>query len=143
MTELESFKGILDKRGYHYREEGERLIVDGLNFSSMMSLTGVKSIPPCVSFVNFHKVILDSLEELPFGTELVTDWVYLSSLRRIDSSVRINESMLISPLTEKSDISILRIVFKFAFSVPGISDNRVLNEMISLGLFDKKGFNRK
>jgi hypothetical protein len=143
MTELESFKGILDKRGYPYREEGERLIVDGLTSSTSLRLPGVKSIPPCVSFVNFHSIILDSLEELPFRTELATDYVYLTSLRRIDSSVRINESMLISPLTEKSDISILRIVFKFAFSVSGISDNRVLNRMISLGLFDKKGFNRK
>ena len=111
--EREEFKRMLKEKGYPCEESEGRLIV-GRTWNNI-DLSWVKSIPSGVEFKN------------ALG-------VYLASLRRIDPSVRFfNLSSVISPILGGSIEG--SIIWSFSFSVPGIENYRVLNNMISMGLF--------
>jgi len=121
----EDFKRVLTRRRIPYRVEGKRLIVG--RWRSDMDLSGVKTIPSETVFNNMGSINLPDIEEIPSGVELRTSFVHLNALKRIHPSARFTDSTsVISPLLGTGD---------FPFRTPGISDFRVLNKMISLGLF--------
>jgi hypothetical protein len=131
--EREEFKRMLKEKGYPCEESEGRLIV-GRTWNNI-DLSWVKSIPSGIVFSNNFSVNLDSLEAIPSGVEFKNALgVYLASLRRIDPSVRFfNLSSVISPILGGSIEG--SIIWSFSFSVPGIENYRVLNKMISMGLF--------
>jgi hypothetical protein len=131
--EREEFKRMLKEKGYPCEEEEGRLVVGRV--WNNIDLSWVKSIPSGIVFSNNFSVNLDSLEAIPSGVEFNNGLnVYLASLRRIDTSVRFfNLSAVISPILGGTIEG--STIWAFSFGVPGISDYRVLNSMISMGLF--------
>jgi hypothetical protein len=119
---LEEFKVILEDIGVLYTENknGNSIVV-----------TDYKKSPA-------GALLLNSIEEIPAGVEFAyRGTIYMWGLKRISPSVKFSDlSVIHSPLFPS--VWETGIGMKFVFSVPGISDNRVLNRMISLGLFDRK-----
>ena len=135
---LEDFKRELRDKGYSYREEGGRLVVEGNLISDLTQ------IPPGVIFQSDGEIWMNSLKAIPFDVEFRNGgWVYLRSVEKIDPSVRFhNENYGVylgrfhsfSALIENT-FSTGRSTWTFEFKIPGISDRRILNRMISIGLF--------
>ena len=101
----------LDDKGYSYEIEGNKIIVtDG----GSIDLRYLKSLPQGVEFRYGASIDLNSLETIPQGVEFhVGRNVYLGSL-------------------------IGGYFMLWDGNIEGIRHGRLLNKMISLGLFDKK-----
>jgi hypothetical protein len=130
--EREEFKRVLREKDYPYEETLTRIMVG--KYRNAIDLSELKSIPSNVVFRNMGSVSLDSIEEIPSGVVFMNGlYVYLNSLRKIDPSVRFfNQGERIYTFTKTvGDLTF----WSFSFGVPGIEDFRVLNKMISLGLF--------
>jgi hypothetical protein len=135
--EREEFKAVLRDKGYPYREEGGRLVIDYLYDGQTLDLSDVKTIPSEVSFRNINSVYLDSLEAIPSGVEFSVKYVRLYSLKRISPSSWFSlDTTVFSNAVWQGTWGIRSRITKFG--IPGINHNRVLNRMISLGLFDRK-----
>ena len=138
--EKEEFKKILIEKDYPYEESEGKLIVGVGQYN--IDLSGLKSIPPCVIFGNIGTVDLNTIESIPSGVMFMNIlFVHLNSLRRIDSSVKfLGSCMAVSPLL-KPKVSEFERTFNafslFDFTITGIGDRRLLNKMISIGLFDR------
>jgi hypothetical protein len=138
---IEEFKSALDQKGIFYEMEEERLVIECY---SDLNLNRIKTIPPGVIFrywlsgVNL-KVYLNDLEEIPPGVEFMGGRIYLNSLRRIDPSVKIGSNcVMVCPMLGEETINDVPVIYHFLFGIEGIEDWRILNLMISLGLFDKR-----
>ena len=136
IMEREEFKRMLKEKSYPYEESEGRLIVG--KGRDNIDLSWLESIPSGVIFSNNFSVNLRSLVEIPSGVEFKnTLGIYLDSVRRIDPSARFfNRSGIISPILGGTIKDL--IIWCFSFNVPGIEDYRVLNKMISLGIFDRR-----
>jgi hypothetical protein len=105
----EEFIKVLDKERYSYKIEGNKVIVTR---GGDVYLNALTSLPPGVEFRNEGYVWLKSLTSLPPGVEFNNrGYVYLESLT--------------------GDW------FSYWGNIRDIDSNRLLNKMISLGLFDK------
>ena len=111
MMTREEFIEVLDDNGYSYEIEGDKIIVtqDGNVY-----LSSLETIPSGVGFENGGNVDLDSLETLPPGVEF-----------KNEGGVGLNS------LTGG----------RFSFwkgNIEGIKPNRLLNKMISIGIFNRR-----
>jgi len=127
----EEFIEVLKEEGYSYEIEGDKIIVThrghrgnvylgaltslppGVEFKNGggVDLESLKSLPPRVVFMNGGSVSLDSLKSLPPGVEFSNEGgVYLESL-------------------------IGGWFFEWKGNIEGIDSKRLLNLMISKGMF--------
>ena len=111
----EEFIEILDKKGYFYREEGDKIVVTRTKPTGFgnIHLESLETLPSGVVFDNWGYVYLDSLKTIPQGVEFKNGgYVSLASL----IGGRFGE---------------------WYGNIKGIDGNRLLNKMIELGLFDR------
>jgi len=116
MTQKEFIK-VLDKKGYSYEIEGDNIVVLERGSVSLGSLT---SLPPDVEFRNEGNVSLGSLTSLPPGVEFRNG----------------------GGVYERVGAVYLRALIGGHFSdwkgnIEVIGSNRLLNLMISKGLFER------
>ena len=143
----EEFIKILDKKGYSYEIEGDKIIVTGRN----VSLNFPTSLPPGVVFKNVGTVELRSLTSLSTGVEFKNggdvDLDSLTSLPpdvvfRNRGDVRLESLTSISPdvvFRNKGDVDLKSLAggwFKdWSGNIDGIDSKRLLSLMINKGVF--------
>ena len=129
----ETFINILERYGYSYSVEGDKIIMGG---KDPINLPGVKRLPTNVVFQNNASVQLGDVEYIPEGTVFKNDGiVYLPSLKKIHPSVILdnNESIYLGFLAG-------RWLDLWDGNIVGIDSKRLLNSMINKGVFyDNKG----
>jgi hypothetical protein len=108
MTQEKEFIKVLDWKNYSYKIEGDKIIVTSKETVWLDSLT---SIPPGVVFSNGGDVYLDALTSLPPGVEF-------------SNGGDVNLDALIGEW-----------IFEWKGNIEGIDSNRLLNLMISKGMF--------
>jgi len=147
MTQEEFIKK-LDEEGYSYEIEGDKLVV---THERDVNLNSLKSLPPGVEFKNRGDVWLHSLTSIPPGVEFRNDGsVWLNSLKslppgvefRNDGGVRLNSLKSLPPGVEfknrwsvKLDSLIGGWFDDWKGNIEGIDSKRLLNSMISKGMF--------
>ena len=130
----EEFIEVLNDGGHSYKEIGDRLVIidyGGLDL-------GITDIPSGVEFRNSSYVYLDSLVNLPPDTKFKNlGSVSLHSLKSIPTDVTFEngrgvwlDSFGIDTKDSEEENNILNI--------EGISPKKILNQMISIGLFNKE-----
>ena len=131
----EEFIEILDIQHYSYKVEGNKIIItkgEGheLAFVYLKFLT---SLPPGVEFKVWGDVYLDYLTSLPPDTEFNNAGsVILNSLTSLPSSAEFNNggSVWLSALISgRFD--------DWKGNIEGVNWKRLLNKMISLGVFER------
>jgi len=144
----EEFSKVLDKKGYSYEIQGDRIVVlergdvylssltslpPGVEFRNegTVRLESLTSLPSGVVFRNEGPVYLSSLTSLPPGVEFKNGWyVYLSSLTSIPPGVVFNNRGYVG----------LNSIIGGEFddwegNIEGIDSKRLLNSMIKRGMF--------
>ena len=127
----EAFIEILDKEGYSYEIEGDKIVVTGGNKDGDVNLRSLETLPSGVEFRNGGYVNLRSLETLPPGVEFRNKLkVNLYSLKTISPGVEF----------KNGGVVFLRSLIGGGFqdwegNIHGIDPKRLLNLMISKGLF--------
>ncbi len=150
MTQDE-FIEILDKEGYSYEIEGDKLVVTkgdydwniqlglltsippGVKFRNggRVFLNSLKELPPDVEFSNKVDVSLDSLTSLPLGMEFNNKGnVYLKSLTSISPDVKFRNGGYV-----KLNSLIGEWVDEWEGNIEGIDSKRLLNVMIKKEMF--------
>ena len=127
----EAFIEVLEEKGYSYEIEGDKIVVTYRGYVDLESLT---SLPPGVVFEIPLDVYLESLTSLPAGVEFRNEGsVFLNSLTRIPSDFQFKN---------EGDVYLESLIggwFKYwSGNIEGIEPKRLLNKMISIGLFDKR-----
>jgi hypothetical protein len=126
----EEFIAILDEKRYSYKIEGDKIIVTYRGYVDLEDLT---SLPPGVVFNNGGDVWLTYLNSLPPGVGFKNGGnVYLDSLTSLPPSVEFKNGV---------DVY-LRSLTGGYFSerkgnIEGIDPKRLLNFMISKGVFER------
>ena len=146
----EEFIKILDKKGYSYEIEGDKIVVteDG-----DVDLYSLPSLPPGVEFKNGGFVDLQSLTSLPPGVTFKNKgYVNLRSLTSISPGVVFNNVGVvnlrsltsISPGVEFKNGGNIRLdsliggkFDEWAGNIEGIDSKRLLNMMIKQGVFER------
>jgi len=146
----EDFIEILEGKGYSYEIVGEELIV---THKGHVYLDGLETLPPGVEFKNEGEVDLSSLKTLPPGVEFKnggdinlrllktissgvkfknTGWVSLPSLETIPVGVEFSneERVWLGSLME-------RWFEDWKGNIEGVNSKRLLNVMISKGIFER------
>jgi hypothetical protein len=126
----EEFIKVLEEKGYSYEIEGDKIVV---THDRNVWLNSLSSLPPGVEFRNGGSVDLDSLTSLPSGVVFRNGHnVYLDSLTSLPPGVVFSNkySVYLKSLTGNW-------FGKWSGNIEGIGSNRLLNKMITLGLFDK------
>ena len=110
MTQEEFIK-VLDKKGYPYEIERDKIV---FTHKGHVNLESLKILPPGVEFNNGGSVLLDSLKILPPGVEFNNggDDVYLGPLIGI-------------------------LFHKWSGNIEGIDSKRLLNVMINKRIFER------
>ena len=126
----EKFRGVLDEKRYSYEMEGNKIVVTRNGDVDLISLT---SLPPGVEFKNKGVVWLSELTSLPPGMEFGNKGrVYLNSLTSIPPGVEFKN---------RGHINLKSLMDGFfndwKGNIKGIDSKRLLNKMISLGLFER------
>jgi hypothetical protein len=128
MTQEKEFIKVLDWKNYSYKIEGDKIIVTSKETVWLDSLT---SIPPGVVFSNGGDVYLDALTSLPPGVEFSNGGnVYLDALTSLPSGVEFSNGGDVN-----LDALIGEWIFEWKGNIEGIDSNRLLNLMISKGMF--------
>ena len=151
----EEFIKVLEEKGYSYEIIGDKIVVthkgdvdldsletlppevkfENKGYVDLRSLTSLPSLPSGVEFKNEGGVSLNSLETLPpdVGFENGGD-VGLNSLTSIPSGVEFRNG------SRYIELDSLTGGWFSAWNgnIEGISSNRLLNKMISDGLFDRR-----
>ena len=149
----EEFIEILDKRGYSYEIEGDKVVVTHKGGVYLNSLT---SLPPGVEFRNGGDVWLDSITSLPPGVEFMNRGrVYLRSLTSIppgvvfknkgdEGDVWLDSITSLPPGVEfrnGGDVSLDYLLGdyfnRWNGNIEGIDSKRLLNKMIKDGIFER------
>ena len=149
MTQKE-FIEILEDEGYSYEMSGDKIIV---NYKGNVYLNDITSISPGVVFINGEGVFLSSLTSLPSGVEFRNvSYVNLSSLTSLPPGMEFRnvEGVDLGSLTSipssvefkngrNVDLSALigDWFSDWKGNIEGIDPNRLLNFMISKGLFER------
>ena len=124
----DEFIQILDKEGYSYETEGDKIIV---THKGTVYLIGLTSLPPGVVFNNGGGVNLESLETLPPGVEFNNgEFVVLSTLTSLPPSVEFNN---VGYVYLGSLIG--GWIDDWSGNIEGIDSKRLLNPMISKEMF--------
>ena len=160
----EEFIKVLNNLNYNYDTLYGKITIVGCGYHTTAYLNSLTSIPPGVVFKNLGQVQLNSLTSLPPGTEFrngeIVDLDSLTSLPpdvlfENKGGVRLGSLTSIPPGVEfrnRRDVvlkSLLSSVPPVAFAgvgsfyhwagnIKGIGSKRLLNKMISIGLFEKK-----
>ena len=145
----EEFIEVLDKKGYSYEIEGDKIVVTdkgGVDLNSLIS------IPPGVEFRNGGGVYLRNLTSIPPGVEFRNgEGVYLRNLTSIPPGIAFRNSGDVS--LESITIIPNDVVFENGGHVflkndwfwfvkresnnKGIDSKRLLNAMIKQGVFER------
>ena len=129
MTKREFIK-ILEEERYSYKIWENKVIV---THKGDINLSGLTSIPPDVEFKNEGGVWLDSLTSLPPDVEF-NNWedVILKSLTSLPPEVEFNNggSTYLKSLMGSW-------FYRWKGNIEGIGNKRLLNKMISIGLFER------
>lgn len=140
----EAFIKVLGKKGYPYEIVGDKIVVNaevgnpGYSGDGFLYLGDLKSLPPNVHFKVSGNIYLNALAHLPSGISFGgRGWmVKLNSLRSIPSDTRfgINASIrsIIGPAGGYG------YFHAWEGNIKGIDPKRLLDKMVSLGLFDKR-----
>ena len=111
----EEFIKVLDEKGYCYEIVGDKIVVtyNAWGYYGDVGLDSLTSLPPSVQFNNERDVYLASLKALPPGVEFNNEGnVFLESL-------------------------IGGWFISWKGNIKGIDSNRLLNFMISKGIFER------
>ena len=124
----EEFIEILDKEGYSYEIEGDKIVVTHEGDVNLNSLT---SLPPGVEFNNRGSVLLYSLKTLPLGVEFNNEEeIFLDSVTSLPPGVEFKNG---------GDVYLNDLIDGYFDDWPGniegIDSKRLLNFMISKGMF--------
>jgi hypothetical protein len=164
----EEFIKVLKEKGYPYRIEEDKVVVthrrllkgkgenaylEGAN----VHLDRLTSLPPGVEFRNTGYVWLRSIKSLPSGVIFNNDQdVYLDSLTNLPPDVKFNnlgniELDSLTNLPPGVEFRTEKNVYLESLiggwfdgwegnieGIEGIGEKRLLNKMISLGIFDKE-----
>ena len=126
--EREEFIGVLEEEGYSYEIEGDKLVV---THDSDVDLGPLETITSGVVFKNRGWVFLGSLKTIPYGVEFRNEgYVNLYSLQAIHPGVVFNNGgdVYLGYLMD-------RWIDEWQDNIEGINNKRLLNLMISKGLF--------
>ena len=132
----EEFIKVLDSKHYPYEIEGDNLVV---TYEGNLYLESIKSIPPNIEFRNGGdsrfgscNVYLQSLKSIPLGTKFSNrGGVYLNSIDNITPGITFKYGYIqIKPMMGKW-------FFDWEGNIEGIYSTRLLNKMISIGLFNR------
>jgi len=126
----EEFINELDKKGYSYEIQGDKLVVTHEWDVRLNSLT---SLPPGVVFRNGGDVSLDSLTSLPPGVEFRNgEYVELRALTSLPPGVEFKNG---------SDVLLRDLIGgwfdEWKGNIEGIDSKMLLNSMISKGIFER------
>ena len=126
----EEFKKVLEEKGYSYEMEGDSVVVTG---DGNVYLASLETLPPGVEFKNEGNVDLDSLKTLPPGVEFKNEGtVNLNSLETLPPGVEFKNG---------GDVSLRSLIGEWLSdwdgNIEGIKSKRLLNLMISKGIFEK------
>lgn len=110
----EEFKRILDKEIQFYKEEGDKIVFKGSLYKWDIFLNYLTSLLPGVIFENRGILWLNSVRSIPSGVEFRNEGA-------------INLETLLGGWADE-----------WEGNIEGISPNRLLNKMVSDGLFDKE-----
>jgi hypothetical protein len=132
MTREDFIKVLKGKRYSYYIENGWVIV----NYDNRLDLESLKTLPERIEFRNHGYVNLCHIKNLPkdiiFNNQ---GGVYLDSLENLTEDTKFENSGYIVALDRLG--LILGLNYKFPLRIDGILDRRLLNKMISLGLFDK------
>ena len=128
----EEFTKQLDKKRYSYEIEGDKIIIIS-GYGGDVYLNALTSLPPGVEFRNKDHVGLESLTSLPPGVVFKNGGgVFLRSLTSLPPDVEFNNG---------GNVWLRDIIGgffnKWEGNIEGIDSNRLLNKMISLGIFER------
>jgi hypothetical protein len=129
----EEFIVELESKGYSYSISiGGNIIVKGADSVFLQTIT---SLPSGVTFKNIFDVYLDSVTNISPGVRFENGWnVIMRSIENIPPGVSFDN---------RGDIYLDSLI-KGGFlrnwegNIEGINYKRLINKMISIGLFDKK-----
>jgi hypothetical protein len=129
----EEFIEILDKIKYPYTIEGSKLVITR---PSGIFLDHRKNLPPDIVFGRpAGDVYLQNLTSLPHGVEFRNRGdVYLESIKSISPGVVFDNGGRIANL----GLIVGGWLEEWKGNIEGIDPKRLLDKMISLGLFDKE-----
>ena len=130
MTE-EAFIEKLDNKGYPYEIEGDKVVVTSNN--GYVDLNSLTSLSPGVEFKNGGDVELNSLASIPPDVVFRNrGYVNLRSLTSIPPGVKFRNGGNVYLGSLLGDWFV-----NWKGNIEGIGTNRLLNKMISIGLFDR------
>ena len=126
----EKFIKVLDREGYSYRVEGNKIVVTSI-FKGTVDLRSLKSLPLDVVFRNGGHVNLDSLTSIPPGMVFKNGWsVNLDSLTSIPPGVEFRNG---------GDVGLNSIIGgdfnEWKGNIEGVTSKMLLNLMIKRGMF--------
>jgi hypothetical protein len=128
----EEFIKVLEGKGYPYFESiGGNIILKG---NGDIILNSITSLPSGIIFRNSGKVELDSLTNISPGVEFQNRWfTSLNSIKSIPPGVVFdnNGDVYLNSLVKGTYLN------SWAGNIGGINYKRLINKMISLGLFDR------
>ena len=131
MTKKE-FKQVLERKGYSYKIEGDKIVV---TYRGDVDLSLLTSLPSGVVFNNEGHVDLESLTNIPTGVGFKNDGdVNLESLTSISPGVVFKNRGSVDLNSLLGGNGYFR---RWKGNIKGIGQNRLLNAMISLGLFER------
>ena len=145
----EAFIKELEKKEYSYKIEGNKIVVT--HAESHVDLNHLTHIPPDIIFNNIMDVDLESIEDVPRGVEFRNEGsVYLSSVISISPDSIFNNGWAIDlgPLEKIPSTVVFNnkgwinldwfgYSWEWRGNIKGIGGNRLLNKMISIGLFER------
>ena len=149
MTQEEFIKE-LEKKEYSYEIVGDKIVVSG----DYLYLNDIRSLPSNVVFVNDGDVYLNSLETLPSGVEFNNQGnINLKSLKTLPAGVGFKnhgdinlDSLKALPVSVEFKngrwVNLKSLIGGWYDNWPGNIEGiywmKLLNKMISIGLFDRK-----
>ena len=129
--EGEEFIKVLDKKGYSYEIEGDKLVVTGGDKHGDVDLPSLQTLPPGVEFKNRGNVNLSSLQTI--SPDVVFNnggRVDLESLETLPPGVEFNSGRSVYLWT-----LIGGWLEGWSGNIEGIDRNMLFNSMISKGMF--------
>ena len=133
------FIEILEEKSYSYEMSGDKILViggSGPDGRFDVILNKITSLPPDVVFNNKMIVYLGSLKSIPLGVEFNNGGdIYLESVKSISPGVVFNNKGRYINL--ESLVGGWLGFLSFDGIIEGIDHKKILNKMISDGVFDR------
>ena len=133
MTKKE-FKQVLERKGYSYKIEGDKIVV---TYEMGVDLRSLTSLPPGVKFNNGGSIDLYYLTSLPPGVAFRNGGsVNLNSLTSLPPDVEFTNGGNFGGNIDLGSL-VSGYFGKWEGNIEGIDSKRLLNKMISLGIFER------